>query len=111
MLSKKIERERWPDFFVTFSNGNRGRSIVIKVDDPSLGISRLDDGVPLLGAGYDPAGKGNDIVVSSGRESVDWTHTIDAPAEVTELQDESGTVTELVVVADDKSTTRVIFVD
>ena len=110
-LRTQIKPERWSDFFVTFSNGNRGRSIVIKVDDPSLGIARLDSGVPLMAMGFDPAGKGDDIVVTIGRESIDWTHIVNAPLEIVELQDESGTVEELIVVDESNTTTRVIFVD
>lgn len=110
-LPRQIDREEWPGFFVAFSNGNRGRSIIVKVEDPSLGISRLDDGVPLLGVDYDPVGKGDDIVVSIGRESVDWTHTINAPVSVFELQDESGNVMQLIVVDKSSTTTRVILVD
>jgi len=110
-LQKQIERQRWPDFFVTFSNGNRGRPVVLKVDDPSLGISRLVHAVPLMGVDYDPVDKGDDIVVTIGRETVDFAHTITAPLEVVELQDESGAVTELDVVDESNSTTRVMFVD
>lgn len=106
-----IDRENWPAFFDAFSSANQGRPIAVIVDDPSLGRSCLNDGVPLLAMDYDPAGRGDDIVISIGRESVEATHVIRAPSEVAEMREDDGTVAGLEVLDQSGSTTRITFSD
>jgi Family of unknown function (DUF5335) len=106
-----IDRADWPAFFVRFSNANQGRPIAVIVHDPRLGRSCLNDGVPLLAMDYDPAGRGDDIVISIGQESVEATHLIRAPSEVAEMREEDGTVAGLEVVDRSEDTTRLVFTD
>jgi hypothetical protein len=39
---------------------------------------------------YDRSGKGNDLVIETGKEEVTYAHTVDAPTEVLTGQSESG---------------------
>jgi hypothetical protein len=106
-----IDQAEWPEFFVAFSNANQSRLIAITVDDPGLGRSCLNDGVPLLALDYDPVDKGDDLVVSIGRESVEATHVIRSPTDVAELRDEQGTVTGLEIMDQGGATTRLLFAE
>lgn len=101
-----IDPAEWPAFFVAFSNANRGRAIAVTVDDPSLGRSCLNDGVPLLALDYDPADRGDDLVITIGRDSLEATHVIRSPTEVTELRDEQRAVTGLKIVDHAGATTE-----
>ena len=96
--TKKVDIGRWSDFLVIFSESNRGRSISIEVVNASIGDQILMKGSPLSAIDYDPAGKGDDLVISTGRESIDASHRIDGPEEIWELQDDNGKVIALEIV-------------
>ena len=97
-INTQVEQSDWADFFVTFSNGNRGRELTIEVFDLESGSTGQAQQGPLLGIAYDPVGKGNDIVVSTGKDEVEYSHTIDAPSEVYQNQKDSGQVAALEIV-------------
>jgi hypothetical protein len=52
----------------------------------------------LMAVDYDPVGKGNDIVVTTGDTEVEYTHTIEAPVEVCKAQQDSGEVASLEII-------------
>jgi hypothetical protein len=107
--TKKLEQENWLEFLSIFSNGNRGRLIAIEVDDMAAGEQPLADAAPLFALDYDPAGKGDDLVITTGLDEVDYTHTINAPTEIWEAQDDNGKVVALEVVDGAGSKTIITF--
>lgn len=92
--SKEIPRDRWQEFCATFTNGNRRRATSIEV----LGSGRLLDGAPLLGVTFDPVGKGNDITLTTGKDSVEFAHSVNAPTELWEAQADDGRAQALEIV-------------
>jgi hypothetical protein len=80
---------------VTFRNGNRGRLLSIEVHTDEQGDNIAASSVPLLGVAYDPPGKGNDFIVTTGREEEGYSHRIPAPTEVWEGQYDNGQVNTL----------------
>ena len=96
-LTKKVEHERWIEFLSMFTNGNRGRMVSIEIDEPSDGDEELTTELPLYAIDYDPVNKGNDLVVSIGLDDVAYSHTIAAPVDISQLQDDTGKVSSLVV--------------
>lgn len=82
--TKKADQTHWSDFLRTFINGNKGRLISIEVAVASIGDQPLADSVPLFAIDYGSAGKGNDPVITAGRDEIDDTHKIDAPVEIWE---------------------------
>jgi hypothetical protein len=97
-INTQVPREEWKDFFVTFSNGNRGRMLSLEVLDPEFGDSGQVKQGKLLALDYDPVDKGNDIVVTTGVDEVDYSHTIEAPVEVWKAQKDSGEVAALEII-------------
>jgi hypothetical protein len=97
-LTREVERENWVEFLSLLSNGNRGRLIRIEVGDPSAGDEELAAALPLYAIDYDPVGKGNDLVISTGADAQTYSHTVDAPVEIRQLQEESGKVSLLEIV-------------
>jgi Family of unknown function (DUF5335) len=88
-LTKTVPQERWGEFFDQFSDGNRGRHISIEIMN-SEGAEELIQNASLMAMVYDRPGKGNDLVIETGKDEVSYAHTVDAPAEVLTGQSESG---------------------
>ena len=97
-INTQIAQTDWLDFFVTFSNGNRGRALTIEVFDTDSGSTGQAKQGPLMAVDYDPIGKGNDIVVTTGVDELDYSHTIPAPVEVWQDQADDGQVAALQIV-------------
>ena len=97
-LTKSVPQERWGEFFDQFSDGNRGRHISIfilkgsanEVITAEFGDEELIQDAPLMAMVYDRPGKGNDLVIETGKNEVTYAHTVDAPTEVLTGQSESG---------------------
>jgi len=92
-----------------FSNGNRGRLMAIEIADMADGEQPLADAAPLLAIDFDPAGKGDDLVITTGRDEIDSTHKISAPLEIWESQDDNGKVMALEVIDRSGSKTIIAF--
>lgn len=107
--NKQINQERWSEFLSMFSNGNRGRMVAIEVADMAIGGQPLTDAAPLFAIDYDPSTKGNDLVITTGRDDVEYSHKISDPVEIWESQDDNGTVVALEVIDRDGVKTIVIF--
>ena len=88
-ITKTVPQERWGEFFDQFSDGNRGRYISIEIMN-SEGVEELIQNAPLMAMIYDRPGKGNDLVIETGKDEVTYAHTVDAPTEVLTGQSESG---------------------
>ena len=107
--TKQIDQGRWSEFLSMFSNGNRGRLVAIEIADIADGDQPLSDAAPLFAVDFDPAGKGDDMVITTGRDDVDYTHKISDPLEIWESQDDNGKVTALEVIDRNGSKTIVAF--
>ncbi len=95
LLNKQIPRDEWVEFFDMLTNGNKGRLINLELLDRELGDETPVKGQPLLSLVYDPVNKGNDLTIEIGRTQVAYAHTIDAPQEVWQAQDDNGKVVAL----------------
>jgi hypothetical protein len=93
--SKEIAAERWEAWCDTFTNGNRGRQIRMEVVGDELGAEPLVDGAGLVALDYDPAGKGNNFVISYGDEAAPSSHVVADPVALWQAQDENGLVVSL----------------
>jgi hypothetical protein len=89
-INKSIPRERWGEFFDQVADGNRGRHISIEIINSELGDEELIKNSPLMAMVYDPIGKGDDLVIETGRDEVNYAHTVFSPTEVLTGQDSNG---------------------
>jgi len=99
-INKQIPAEQWVEFCDTFTNGNKGRLIVLEVLDPELGVQTPVKDQPLWSLVYDPVGKGNDLTIEIGRNEVSYGHTIDFPNELWQEQDDNGKAIALQIKAE-----------
>ena len=107
--TKKLDQARWSEHLSMFSDGNRGRLVAIEVADMATGDQLLTDAAPLFAIDYDPANKGDDLVITTGRNQVDYSHTISAPVEIWESQDDNGKVVALEVINRNGAKTILVF--
>ena len=107
--TKKIPTERWAEWCDTFTNGNSGRPVNIEVVSDESGAEPLADGAALVALDHDPAGKGNNFVLSYGDEAAPSSHVIAGPVALWQAQDENGLVVSLEIEAEDGSRTIVTF--
>ena len=97
--SKKIDQSRWVEFCDMITDGYRGQLISLEIIDPEIGDALPIKKTPLSAIVCDPADKGNDIVIETGKEQVNYAHTIAAPTEIWEAQDENGKLIALEIKA------------
>jgi hypothetical protein len=107
--TKKVEQDCWIEYLSMFSNGNRGRRIAIEVTDLATGDQQLTDAVPLFAIDYDPAKKGDDLMITTATDDIDYSHKIIAPVEIWESKDDNGMVVALEVIDRDGAHTIVVF--
>ena len=105
----QIAQTDWQDFFVMFSNGNRGRVVSLEVFDADSGTTGQARQGPLMAIDYDPVGKGNDIVVTTGVDEIEYSHTIPAPGEVRQEQLDDGQAAALEIIDQNNVKTVVSF--
>ncbi len=108
-INSQVAQSEWPDFFVTFSNGNRGREVTLEVLDAEAGSTGQAKQGPLMAIDYDPVGKGNDLVITTGVDEIEYSHTIPAPVEVWQDQADDGEVAALQIVDQNGHKTIVSF--
>jgi hypothetical protein len=89
-INKSVPSDRWVEFFDQFSDGNRGRHISIEILDSELGDEELIQNAPLMAMVYDPPNRGNKLTIETGKNEVNYAHTIDSPTEVLTGQNENG---------------------
>lgn len=94
----QIAQQDWPAFLVRISNDNQGRSLNLEVVDPNAGESGTHKQGKLMAIDYDPAGEGDDIVISTGVDELGYAHPIPNPTEIWSAEEEDGQVTALEIV-------------
>ena len=105
-INTEVPRDQWKDFFVSFSNGNQGRQLSVEVFDQQSGDLSAQKQGPLMAVDYDPIGKGNNIVVTTGTDEIDYSHSIQAPAKVWKAQHDDGSIGALEII--DQNNTKTI---
>lgn len=115
----QIGQDRWPDYLSQVTAGNRGRHLAVDVIDPTA-VSPESAGkrspitvplteAPFLSLEYDPVNKGNAIIISTGRDTVEYEHAVDAPVELTENLDADGRLDSLEILDQNGARTKLNF--
>ena len=108
-LTKRVDSTHWVEFLSMLSNGNKGRMIGVETKTAASGVEEFIAESPLFAIDYDPLNKGNDLVISVGRDSVTYEHTIAAPVEIWQSQDDAGRVSAIEVVDQNGDRTLISF--
>ena len=97
-INTKLSPDEWVDFFVTFSNGNQGREVTLQVFGGDEGAEEQARQGKLLAVDFDPPGKGNDLVISTGVNEESYSHVIKEPVEVWRAQHDDGSIAALEII-------------
>lgn len=107
--TKQLPQTDWLNYFPSLSNGNKGRLVAIEVISMANGEQPITDATPLFAIDYDPENKGNNCTITTGHNSIDYTHTINTPTEIWQEQDDNGKVISLAISDADDNKTIIIF--
>jgi hypothetical protein len=88
--NSQVPREQWPRFFDEFARDNEGRLVQLESFGGPLGEEPIGRSLPLLSINYDPRGKGDVVLISTGKKEVEYEHAIDSPQEIWVEQDQEG---------------------
>ena len=99
-INSQISQREWISFLETFSNGNRGREVSIEVVGAAEGYGGQTRQGRLMAVDYDPPMQGNHIIVTTGENEVDYSHTIDSPVELWRAQRDDGEISSLEIIDD-----------
>ena len=106
--TKQLPEDAWLGFFSTLSTENRNRPVTVELISPELGDQIIVEGAPLMAVDYDPADVGDNLVVTTGEESLE--HVIQEPREVWLARDELGRI-EVIEVVDGEGSRTLIKLD
>lgn len=86
-----LDRSEWPRSLADFTRQHAGRSSRLEIDDPDIGAQPAEDGLPLSGVAYDPAGDVVEIMLGEpGPGARHLTHTVAHPERVDLLAADAG---------------------
>jgi hypothetical protein len=87
---KQLPIDEWQQWLQTFTSGNAGRKVAIAAEGMTLVENKAFRDLE-----YDPVGKGNDLVITVGYGDETYWHTVNAPVEIYEHQENNGQVSTL----------------
>jgi len=105
--TKQIPLERWDEWCIAFTDGNRGRMVGIELSNVEFGAQPLTEEIALVAINYDPPDKGNNFVLSYGEEAAPSRHVIEGPVVLWQAQDKNGRVMALEI-EDERGTSTII---
>lgn len=93
MSKKQVPQDEWQERLLTISSGNRGRRAMIETNGVVIAKQ-----MPFRDIEYDPAGKGDDLVVAMGEQDSDLRHVVQAPKELFLVLQSDGELSSLEIV-------------
>jgi hypothetical protein len=87
-----IPAARWQEWCVAFTNGNRGRSLIVSLADQDFGAQTLAERVLMIAVDRDPVNKSNDIIIIFGDEESPTVHVVSAPIRLWQIENANGLV-------------------
>lgn len=108
-MNGQIPKAQWSDYFTDFAKLHEDYEAQIEVVGRVFGDQDEVDWMPLAGISYDRHHQQLFITVggTSSRFPAHLTHTIDSPRIITVHNTSEGNVGSIIIVAPDKSETRV----
>ena len=108
-----ICQQVWPEFFMRFTDDNRGRLLTLKILDRQQGDFEVLSGSRLSSVVYEPPNHGNDLVVTVSRSAhlreATYAHGIVYPQIVQIITDEDGIIQTCTITDDDQAQTMIRF--
>ncbi len=83
--SKKIfpvARDRWPQTIDTFNKLNKGRRVRIERYGTGAEHEHMETDTPLFSVTYNASGKGDELVIATGKDRAENEYRVEAPEEL-----------------------------
>jgi Family of unknown function (DUF5335) len=90
--SSRVDSDDWGAFLSTFSTEKRGSKVDVELVGPNVGDQPLASSAQLDAIDYDPADKGNDVMISLGGGS---GHVIRGVTELWTARNDNGVIVAL----------------
>ena len=97
-ILQQIQSEQFEGYLSKFTSNNLGKLTTLEYLGEKLGETGLVHDLPLLAIEFLPPEKGNNLTINLGRETIQFSHTVNAPIELLEIQNDSGRIMTLEII-------------
>ncbi len=92
-MKKQIQKNEWSERLQTLSSGNKGANALLEEAGENIA-----ENTPFRNIEYDPADKGNDLVIALGTIDNDLRHVVESPTEIYLHQNSNGEIASLEII-------------
>ena len=103
-MKKQLQKNDWAERLQMVSSGNRGANALLEEAGENIA-----ENVPFRDIEYDPAKKGDDLVIAFGTGDNNLRHVVSSPVELYLHEDSNGVLTSVEIINSKSVTTSIRF--
>ena len=103
-MKKQLQKNEWSERLQMVSSGNRGANALLVEAGENIA-----ENVPFRDIEYDPAKKGDDLVIAFGTGDNNLRHVVSSPVELYVYEDSNGVLTSVEIINKKSVTTSIRF--
>jgi len=103
-MKKQLQKNEWSERLQMVSSGNRGANALLVEAGENIA-----ENVPFRDIEYDPAKKGDDLVIAFGTGDNNLRHVVSSPVELYVHEDSNGVLTSVEIINKKSVTTSIRF--
>ena len=103
-MKKQLQKNEWSERLQMVSSGNRGANALLEEAGENIA-----ENIPFRDIEYDPAKKGDDLVIALGTGDNNLRHVVSSPVELYLHEDSNGVLTSVEIINKKSVTTRIRF--
>jgi len=103
-MKKQLQKNEWSERLQMVSSGNRGANALLEEAGENIA-----ENVPFRDIEYDPAKKGDDLVIAFGTGDNNLRHVVSSPVELYVYEDSNGVLTSVEIINKKSVTTSIRF--
>ena len=104
-MKKQLQKNDWAERLQMVSSGNRGANALLEEAGENIA-----ENIPFRDIEYDPAKKGDDLVIALGAGDNNLRHVVASPAELYLHEDSNGVLTSVEIINKKSVTTIIRFI-
>jgi hypothetical protein len=103
-MKKQLQKNEWSERLQMVSSGNRGANALLEEAGENIA-----ENVPFRDIEYDPAKKGDNLVIAFGTGDNNLRHVVSSPVELYVHEDSNGVLTSVEIINKKSVTTSIRF--
>jgi hypothetical protein len=103
-MKKQLQKNEWSERLQMVSSGNRGANALLEEAGENIA-----ENTPFRDIEYDPAKKGDDLVIALGSGDDNLRHVVASPVELYLHEDSNGVLTSVEIINNKSVTTSIRF--